>query len=105
MSAQAEIAVPAERHTDQRPSTPLTWIDFAFIGIILIVLSLIGLPQISAGGLGWSDAPNHTFDGIFILELLKQRPWGHLREWAEQSYLHYPTLGIVVYYPPGFAVV
>ena len=79
--------------------------DVLFVALILLTLGIVAVPNITEGGLGWSDAPNHTFDGIFILELIKQRPWGHLREWAEQFYLHYPALGIVVYYPPGFAIV
>ncbi len=76
----------------------------AALSIVFVVL-IVGGPGISVGGLGWSDAPNHTFDGIFIYELLKQQPEGSWRHWAEQFYLRYPALGIIVYYPPGFAAV
>lgn len=73
----------------------------------------MGVPGISVGGLGWSDAPNHTFDGIFILEYFRHcasegrliLEGSELRAWAEQFYIRYPSLGIVVYWPPGFAVV
>jgi glycerol uptake facilitator-like aquaporin len=78
--------------------------DLICVIAILLVLALQSLPGIASGGLGWSDAPNHTFDGIFILEFFKQHPSGGLCAWAEQFYLHHPALGIVVYYPPGFAI-
>lgn len=73
--------------------------------LILIAVLLTGAPGITEGGLGWSDAPNHTFDGVFVYEFFRNWPLDHAREWAEQFYLRYPALGIIVYYPPGFAVV
>lgn len=78
--------------------------DFVCGAIIVAVVLLMGLPGISQGGLAWSDAPNHTFDGIFVLEFLRAWPLGHAREWAEQFYLRHPALGLFVYYPPGFAI-
>ena len=79
--------------------------DVACAALILLGVLIVGGPGISKGGLGWSDAPQHTFDGILILELFKQWPIHDLRAWAEQFYLKYPALGILVYWPPGFAVV
>lgn len=73
--------------------------------LIIAVTLAMCLPGISQGGLGWSDAPNHAFDGIFVYEFIRQWPIDHAREWAEAFYLRYPAIGIVVYYPPGFAVV
>ncbi len=55
--------------------------------------------------LGWSDGPNHLFDGIFLYEFAKDMPLNDPRTWAEQFYLRHPTLGIIVYWPPGFAAV
>ncbi|MBN2563370.1 MAG: glycosyltransferase family 39 protein [Phycisphaerae bacterium] len=80
---------------------------------IVLAVIVLGAPGITEGGLGWSDAPNHTFDGIFVLEYakacLKQSQLvldpGAFRDWAEQFYIRYPALGIIVYWPPGFAVV
>lgn len=87
------------------PSDPTCRCDFIAAALILIAVMVIGVPGISQGGLGWSDAPNHTFDGIFVYEFFRQWPLDHAREWAEQFYLRYPALGIIVYYPPGFAIV
>ena len=79
--------------------------DLAAVVVILGVAVLMAGPGIATGGLGWSDAPNHVFDGIFVLEFIKDWPLGHAREWAEQFYLRFPALGIFVYYPPGFAAI
>lgn len=73
--------------------------------VILTAALLVGVPGISAGGLNWSDAPQHVFDGVFLYELAKAWPVEDLRAWSEQFYLRYPALGMVVYWPPGFAIV
>ena len=81
------------------------FIDAAAFLVIASAVGLMAGPSITQGGLGWSDAPNHTFDGIFIFEFVKAWPLDHARQWAEQFYLRYPALGIFVYYPPGFAII
>ncbi|HVP11780.1 MAG TPA: glycosyltransferase family 39 protein, partial [Phycisphaerae bacterium] len=84
---------------------PLGGPDVLCAAIILLAVLVVGAPGITQGGLGWSDAPQHTFDGIFVLEFFKQWPVHGFRAWAEQFYLKCPALGIFVYWPPGFAVV
>ncbi len=66
--------------------------------------ALIGLPGIGDATLGWSDAPLHLFDGVFLLEFFRSAP-SDARAWAEQFYLRHPAIGIGVYYPPGFAAI
>ncbi len=73
--------------------------------LIALIISLVGARDITRGGLGWSDAPNHVFDGILVLEFVRDLPLEDPRGWAEQFYLRHPALGFVVYWPPGFAVV
>jgi hypothetical protein len=75
------------------------------VAVLLVTAAIMAGPGITQGGLGWSDAPNHVFDGIFIIELIKAWPIDHLRDWADQFYLRFPALGILVYYPPGFALI
>src|ERR1044071_5957898 len=89
---------------DLIPSRNRRSIDAIAALVIAFAIALMAGPQITQGGLGWSDAPNHTFDGIFILDFIRAWPIDHARAWAEQFYLRYPALGILVYYPPGFAV-
>ncbi len=77
--------------------------DLLCAAIILAAVLVIGVPGITTGGFGWSDAPQHTFDGIFVLEFVKQWPIDNPMRWAEQFYFRHPALGIGVYWPPGFA--
>ncbi len=73
--------------------------------LLIAAVALLGARKITQGGLGWSDAPQHAMDGAFLLALLRDLPLGDLRAWAEQFYVRHPALGIIVYYPPGFALV
>src|SRR3989442_5187253 len=66
--------------------------DLGCAGLILAAVLLMGGPGITQGGLGWSDAPNHVFDGIFVLECGKHWPIANARECAEQFYLHHPPI-------------
>lgn len=63
------------------------------------------MPGIGDATLGWSDAPLHLFDGVFVLEFVKAWPINDARAWAERFYLRHPAIGISVYYPPGFAAI
>lgn len=91
-------------HPDSSARPTIEKSDYLSIGLIVLAALVVGAPGITQGGLGWSDAPNHVFDGIFVYEFIRQWPIDAPRAWAEQFYLRYPALGIVVYYPPGFAV-
>lgn len=90
----APPAGPAERMRDR-----------SCLALVIGATLAMGLPDIGRGGLGWSDAPNHAFDGIFLYELARQWPVDRLPAWAEAFYLRFPAIGIIVYYPPGFAAV
>ncbi len=78
----------------------------AIIWLLLAGLALlVGGRDISVGGFSWSDAPLHAMDGVFLHDLLTQLPISSPRTWAEEYFLRYPCLGIIVYYPPLFAAV
>lgn len=66
---------------------------------------LVGGRGLGAGGLGWSDAPLHTMDGALLLSFFREWPVSHLRAWLEEFYLRHPSIGLIVYYPPGFAAI
>lgn len=66
---------------------------------------MLGLPGIGSATLGWSDAPLHLFDGVFVRDFMREWPIDRPGEWAEQFYLRHPAIGIGVYYPPGFAAI
>lgn len=73
--------------------------------LIGLAVAVIGGRNISQGGVGWSDGANHLFDGIFLHEFAREMPLDSPMAWAEQFYLRHPSLGIVVYWPPGFAAI
>jgi len=87
--------------------------DLLAAAVLLLAVLLLGGRDLGVGGLGWSDAPHHVFDGIFLYELAQEavrggRGWLDLeawRSWAEQFYIRFPAIGIFVYWPPGFAAV
>lgn len=72
---------------------------------LVLAASVVWCKQITVGGLGWSDAPLHAMDGVFIHDLVRHFPGGSPQAWAESYFAKYPCLGLIVYYPPVFAVV
>lgn len=72
--------------------------------ILALAVALIAGPGLTDGGLGWSDAPQHVGGGVFLIEFCKALPLDRPAAWAERFYLDYPSVGLIVYWPPGFAV-
>jgi len=72
---------------------------------ILLAGVVVWSKQITIGGTSWSDAPLHVMDGVFLRDLLVHWRGGSLQVWAVQYYAKFPCLGLVVYYPPFFAIV
>ncbi len=102
----SELTEPSPKMNATMPTQRLiASVDFRCVVLILLAVLILGAPGITTGGLGWSDAPQHTFDGIFVLDFLKERPFDNPRQWAERFYLFNPALGVVAYWPPGFAIV
>jgi len=85
-----------------RPSTRGTSLVAA--GILALAVLIIAGPGLTDGGLGWSDAPQHVGGGVFVLEFCKALPLDRPVAWAMRFYLDYPSVGLIVYWPPGFAV-
>ncbi len=113
--AGAAACDPAESLEGAAGCTERSWgaADLLAAAVLLVAVVLLGGRDLGAGGLGWSDAPHHTFDGIFLYELVQEavrRGRGLLdmeawRSWAEHFYIRFPAIGIFVYWPPGFAAV
>ncbi len=101
----ATIPIPerAPQNLANSPRLKLVQHIVAFTLITIVTIGVNGWHLNDA--LGWSDGPNHLFDGIFLYEFAKEMPLNDARGWAEQFYLRHPTLGIVVYWPPGFAAI
>jgi len=80
-------------------------LDWLATAILIAVTLLFGCREITGGGLGWSDAPQHMMNGAFVRDAVREMPLGRLRPWAEDFYLRHPAIGIIVYWPPGFGMV
>jgi len=84
------------------------WFQFenrCWLVVILVISLVVWSRQIHIGGFSWSDAPLHAMDGVFVGDVFHAISQGHLQSWAKNYYLRYPCLGIVVFYPPLFALV
>jgi 4-amino-4-deoxy-L-arabinose transferase-like glycosyltransferase len=76
-------------------------------GLVLLLALVAWLFWSSApmnGDFGWSDAPRHALNGIFVLDLLREWPLQDPKGWAEGYYIQYPALSIL-FYPPLFSFV
>ena len=76
--------------------------------LALIALALaLTLPGIGEGGFRHSDASRHAMDGVFIHDFVSDLPDSLARpvDYTLGYYAQYPALGIILYYPPLFAMV
>lgn len=71
----------------------------------MLAVALIGFATAPLHGeYWWSDAPRHALNGAFILDLIRDRPFGDPVGYAYAYYLRYPALTIL-FYPPLLYVV
>ncbi len=97
---------PGNDATDSRTTfRHRKWLNVGVLAGLSAFSLVIGARDLAVGGFSWSDAPLHAMDGVFLHDLVQERPEGSLRSWAEQYYLRHQCLGLVVYYPPLFAAV
>lgn len=96
----------SHRATDPAAARPgLRRRDALAAVLILSAILWVAGPGLTAGGLGWSDAPQHVGDGLFVYRFIGDWPLDHPWQWARRFYLQYPSIGLIVYWPPGFALV
>ncbi|MDR3533191.1 MAG: glycosyltransferase family 39 protein [Rhodopila sp.] len=80
-------------------------ISNALVLIVLLAASAgMMLTAPYAGDFSWSDAPRHALNGAFIMDLVRDHPFGHAAAWAMDYYIRYPSLTIL-FYPPFFYVI
>ncbi len=76
--------------------------------LALAALALaLTLPGITQGGFRHSDASRHAMDGVFIHDFVHDLPRSAANpiDYTLGYYAQYPALGIILYYPPFFALV
>lgn len=64
---------------------------------VAAILVFLGAPR--HGEFWWSEAPRNALNGAFVLDLVRDRPLDHARDWAFRYYYQYPAL-TVLFYPP-----
>lgn len=78
--------------------------------LLLVALGLVAAVLFgrgaTVGGFRWTDGSVHAMDAVLILDWLSAGPeaWSSPKDFALQQYAHYPALGLVGVYPPGFAI-
>jgi hypothetical protein len=82
-------ALPLARHT-----------VLAALAIALAVAALFATSPLD-GAFWWSDAPRHGLNGIFVKDVLVERPIADPKGFAFGWYAQYPALTIL-FYPPLF---
>lgn len=86
---------------------------YVLLSVVFLLSVVVWTEKISVGGFSWSDAPIHAMDGVFVYDFARAVIGGqvhlsnfaNVKEWAYQYYGKYPSLGIVVFYPPMFAAI
>ena len=93
----------------QPASSPgrITVADCTLLAALYAATAVVLGKDITLGGLADADSAAHAMDGVLIHDWVMAGPsaWLSPMEFARQQYGHYPTLGIGLHYPPGFAVV
>ena len=79
-------------------------IDHCLLGALFAASILIFGSSLNAGGFWWTDESRHAMDGVFMLDLLKDRPFARLYDYTVEYFVHYPALGFT-WYLPFFALV
>lgn len=76
--------------------------DIVFpVSLIAIVAALFIFGAPANGSFSWSDSPRHALNGAFVLDLLRDLPFGDPAGYAYDYYAKYPALTIL-FYPPLF---
>jgi hypothetical protein len=71
----------------------------ALLVLVVLGLFLAGAPVDNA--FSWPDAPRHALNGAFVLDLIRDHPFGDPTGYAYDYYVKYPALTIL-FYPPLF---
>lgn len=93
--------------TDREPGHVLGRADFVVCLLLTLAAAIVFGRDITVGGFRFPDTSVHGMDGVLIHDFVSAGPeaWSNPKDFALQQYAHYPSLGMVGVYPPGFALV
>src|SRR5215469_4484029 len=70
---------------------------------VLVLVSIVLLKGISKGEFSYNtDETQHAVTGLYVADLVRDRPFSHPIEYTYQYYAHYPALSGVLHWPPLF---
>ena len=76
-----------------------------YVGLITLLVPVLAVYSLglNAGEFWWTDESRHAMNGVFMLDLFRDRPWGAPLDYALRYFAQYPALALN-WYPPGFYV-
>jgi Dolichyl-phosphate-mannose-protein mannosyltransferase len=73
------------------------------LAVVLVLVSIVIVRGISKGEFSYNtDETQHAVTGLYVADLIRDRPFSHPIEYTYQYYAHYPALSGVVHWPPLF---
>ena len=76
-------------------------LDFFSLVLIWTLIGLVVGKNLNAGGFWWTDESRHAMGGVFILDLIRDMPFGDPMGYALRYFAQYPALALN-WYPPFF---
>jgi len=91
------VSIPDSKETE----VTRRWEAVAAATCLACVALALFLKAPTAQDFHWWDSPRHALNGIFVHDLIAERP-AHPQDWAVAYYLRYPALTLL-FYPPLFS--
>lgn len=77
----------------------------ALLASVLILASIVIARGISKGEFSYNvDETQHAVTGLYVADLVRDRPFSHPIQYTYNYYAHYPALSGVIHWPPLFYV-
>ncbi len=96
---------PAYRPVSKKGLLSKCWLFVSQPAVQIAVLSgvvfIIATKDITVGDFRHQDAWSHAMNGVYLLDLLREMPFGRFWEFTVDYYARYPAISLP-YHPPGF---
>lgn len=72
--------------------------------VLWMLIAVLVVPASGAGGFWWTDETRHAMGGLFVLDLIRDLPFGDPIGYAMRYFAQYPALALNWYLPGFYAV-